>query len=61
MTKPIDIDALTLEELIQISQEAILEAPPSLTTPAALAFREAIERDLLAIQARGCVPDLPFE
>ena len=38
--QPICIDELELDELIEITKEAILDIPPSLTTPAALAFRK---------------------
>jgi hypothetical protein len=52
---------LSLEEIIQITKEAILELPPCLTTPAALAFRARVEREVREIIAQGLIPELPFE
>ncbi len=59
MAQKIGTDDLTLDEMVEIEKEAILGLSPSLTTPAALAFREVVERDVRAIIARGRIPELP--
>ena len=56
-----DIEDLSLAEIIQITKEAILGLPPSLTTPEALAFRNLVEREVREIIARGWIPELPFD
>ena len=60
MAEPIDIDDLSLDEIIAIAKEAILGLPPSLTTPEALALREVAERQVREIIERGHIPELPF-
>ena len=59
MTLESSLEELSLEEIIQITKEAILELPPSLRTHEALAFRDAVERDVQSIIAKGGIPDLP--
>jgi hypothetical protein len=52
---------LTLDEMITITKEAILEIRPSLKTAAALAFRVSVEAEVRAIKAGGQIPELPFD
>jgi hypothetical protein len=46
-------DTLTFSQYAQIMKEALAGALPSLTTPEALAKREAIEKELDEIHAKG--------
>ena len=59
--QPICIDDLELDELIEITKEAILDLPPSITTRDALAFRKKVEASVRDIKARGWIPELPFD
>ena len=55
------IEDLTLDAMIQITNEAILRLPPSLTSSEALEFREVVERQVREIVGRGRVPEVPFD
>jgi hypothetical protein len=51
-------EALTIEQSAQIMKEALAGALPSLTTPEALAEREATDKELDEIHAKGHTVDV---
>lgn len=58
---PLDIDALTVDQLALIQKEATLGLPPSLRSREALAYREVMDREVSQIRERGRIVDLPKE
>lgn len=52
---------LTLTEEALIMKELILDAPPTLVSKEANEFREKVRGELVEMQKRGIVPEIPFD
>lgn len=52
---------LTVQDMSTITKELILRMPPTLTTPEANEFREAVRADLAEMRKQGIAPDIPYD